>query len=86
MLVLSRRIGEELVIDGEIRIVVLGVRGNQIRLGIEAPPSVHIVRHELVERDRDSRQGHSRPERRPAPVLRHRHARAFVGAAHSEDL
>ena len=47
MLVLSRKWNEAIVIDGNIRITVLGIRGNQIRLGIEAPNSVGIFREEL---------------------------------------
>ena len=50
MLVLSRRIGEEIVIGGEIRVTVLEVRGNQIRLGIVAPQDVRVLRQELEHR------------------------------------
>jgi carbon storage regulator len=48
MLVLSRRIGEELVIDGDIRVIVASVNGSTVRLGIAAPPIVSIVRRELI--------------------------------------
>jgi carbon storage regulator len=48
MLVLTRRIGEEIVIADNIRVRVLAVRGNHIRLGITAPPSVPVVRQELL--------------------------------------
>ena len=51
MLVLSRRIGEEIVIDDTTRVVVLGVRGNRIRLGISAPPHIAIQRSEVRDRD-----------------------------------
>lgn len=47
MLVLSRKVGQEIVIDGNIKVRVLKVKGNTIRVGIEAPPEVHIVRGEL---------------------------------------
>jgi carbon storage regulator len=47
MLVLSRKLNETLVIDGSIRITVVGIRGNQVRLGIEAPDRVGIYREEL---------------------------------------
>lgn len=50
MLVLSRRVGEEIVINGQIRIVVVDVQGNRIRLGICAPPSVSVDRKEVHER------------------------------------
>jgi carbon storage regulator len=44
MLVLSRKVGEEVIIDGEIRIAVVRVRGNRVRLGIQAPADVNIRR------------------------------------------
>lgn len=48
MLVLSRRSGEGIVIDGKISVTVLEIRGGQIRLGIEAPREISIQRDELV--------------------------------------
>ena len=48
MLVLSRHENEAIVIDGRIKITVLEIRGNQIRLGIEAPKDVSVWRGELV--------------------------------------
>jgi carbon storage regulator len=48
MLVLSRRRNESIVIDGRIKLTVIEVRGNQIRLGIEAPDEVRITRSELL--------------------------------------
>jgi carbon storage regulator len=50
MLVLSRKRNETIIINGDIRIMVVDIRGNQVRLGIEAPDSVRIVRQELCER------------------------------------
>ncbi len=50
MLVLSRKLNETIVIDGGIRITVVGVRGDQVRIGIEAPPEVTILREELCRR------------------------------------
>ena len=50
MLVLTRRIGEEIVIAGNIRVTVLAVEGPRIRVGITAPPSVPVVRLELLAR------------------------------------
>ena len=60
MLVLSRKVDQEIVIDGNIKIRVLKVRGNTIRLGIEAPQDVHIARGELDRRD--SRQAKNLPK------------------------
>ena len=50
MLVLSRRVGEEIVIDGDIRISVLEIAKGTIRLGIVAPPLIRIDRQEIHER------------------------------------
>jgi carbon storage regulator len=50
MLVLSRKPGEELVIGDHIRLTVLGIRGNQVRLGFTAPPDVSIKREELYQK------------------------------------
>lgn len=45
---LTRNIGETIVIDGDIKIQILGIKGGQIRLGFNGPKSVHIVREELI--------------------------------------
>ena len=50
MLVLSRQIHEKIVIDGGIEITILKVKGNTIRLGIDAPKDVRILRGELENR------------------------------------
>ena len=52
MLVLSRKLDETIVIDGNIRIKVIGVSGKHVRLGIEAPDRMTILREELIARDR----------------------------------
>lgn len=49
MLVLTRRIGEVIVIDEHIRVVVMEIRGDRIRLGVSAPESVRIDRQEIHE-------------------------------------
>ena len=49
MLVLSRRVGEQLVIAGDIVLTVIEVRGDGVRLGIDAPRSVRIQRAEILE-------------------------------------
>jgi carbon storage regulator len=48
MLVLTRRIGEEIVIAGNIRVTVLAVNGQKVRLGITAPSSIPVARLELL--------------------------------------
>ena len=50
MLVLTRRIGEEIVIGGDIRVTVLEVHGNKVRIGVEAPKSVRVDRQEIHDR------------------------------------
>jgi len=57
MLVLSRKLNETIVINGNIRVTVVGLRGNQVRLGIEAPDSIAIFRQELFDRPRSEDQG-----------------------------
>lgn len=49
MLVLTRRVGETLVIDGNIRVTVLSVDGERVSIGVDAPRSAPIVRQELFD-------------------------------------
>ncbi|HAG62138.1 MAG: carbon storage regulator [Legionellales bacterium] len=57
MLVLTRSIGERLIInDGEIKLSVLEVKGNQVRIGIDAPRDVSVHREEVFERIRSENQ------------------------------
>ena len=53
MLILTRRKEESVIIDGNIKIKILGVRGNQVRIGFEAPEEVVIVREELLDKTFD---------------------------------
>ena len=50
MLVLSRKTDEAIVLDGNVRITILGVKGDRVRLGIEAPRDVSVDRSEVYER------------------------------------
>lgn len=50
MLVLSRKTSETIIINGDITVTVLGIVGNQVKLGINAPKDVEIYREELLER------------------------------------
>lgn len=50
MLVLSRRVGETIVIDEHIQVTVLSIQGNRVRIGIEAPPAVRVDRQEVHQR------------------------------------
>ena len=57
MLILSRRAGDAILIDGGIRIVVLATDSGSVRLGIEAPSQVGIVREEIVNRSAEENRG-----------------------------
>jgi len=58
MLILTRRIGEKLRIGDEIAVTVLGVKGNQVRLGVDAPKDVAVHREEIYQRiQEDKEQG-----------------------------
>jgi carbon storage regulator len=56
MLILTRRVGEAVVIGDEVTVTVLGVKGNQVRLGVNAPRSVSVHREEIYERIRKERE------------------------------
>ena len=55
MLILTRRIGESVVIGDDVGITVLGVKGNQVRLGVKAPKEIAVHREEIYERIRHER-------------------------------
>lgn len=57
MLILTRRVGETLIIGDNIEVTVLGVKGNQVRLGVKAPKDVSVHREEIYERIRDEEGG-----------------------------
>ena len=57
MLILTRRIGETLIVGDDVNITVLGVKGNQVRLGINAPKDVSVHREEIYLRIQQEKQG-----------------------------
>lgn len=61
MLVLSRRTGESVVIGDDITVTVLEVRGDIVRIGIDAPRSVRVNRAELLEQLQESNQASASP-------------------------
>ncbi len=57
MLILTRRAGETLMIGDEVSVTVLGVKGNQVRIGVNAPRDVSVHREEIYERIKNEQAG-----------------------------
>jgi carbon storage regulator len=57
MLILTRRVGETLMIGDEVTVTVLGVKGNQVRIGVNAPKDVSVHREEIYERIKKEQEG-----------------------------
>jgi carbon storage regulator CsrA len=55
MLILTRKVGESLVIGDDVSIIVLGVKGNQVRIGVDAPKSVTVHREEIYNKIQDKK-------------------------------
>lgn len=59
MLILTRRVGETIMIGDEVTITVLGVKGNQVRIGINAPKDVAVHREEIYDRIKHEHEAES---------------------------
>ncbi|RMD70385.1 MAG: carbon storage regulator [Gammaproteobacteria bacterium] len=57
MLILTRRVGESLMIGDDVSVTVLGVKGNQVRIGVDAPRHVSVHREEIYQRIRIEKGG-----------------------------
>lgn len=58
MLILTRRVGEALMVGHEVKLTVLGVKGNQVRIGVNAPKHIAVHREEIYDRiQREQAQG-----------------------------
>ncbi|HET7267888.1 MAG TPA: carbon storage regulator CsrA [Oleiagrimonas sp.] len=66
MLILTRRVGETLMIGDEVTVTVLGVKGNQVRIGINAPKDVAVHREEIYQRIKREERGQDDPADAPS--------------------
>jgi len=66
MLILTRRVGETVMIGNDVTVTVLGVKGNQVRVGINAPKNVAVHREEIFERIKREQQGEPNGESEPS--------------------
>lgn len=62
MLILTRRVGETLMVGDDVTVTVLGVKGNQVRIGVNAPKDVAVHREEIYDRIRKESEGGDAPK------------------------
>ena len=69
MLILTRRVGETVMIGNDVTVTVLGVKGNQVRIGVLAPKEVGVHREEIYERIRHEKVATAEDGKDPATVV-----------------
>ena len=62
MLILTRRVNETLMIGDDVTVTVLGAKGNQVRIGVDAPKSVEVHREEIYQRIQREKNGEGQPK------------------------
>jgi carbon storage regulator len=83
MLILTRRDGETVMIGNDVTVTVLGVKGNQVRVGVNAPRDVAVHREEIFERiKREEEGGNVTTSARPAAVRTNGNGHAGNGMDH----
>jgi carbon storage regulator len=69
MLILTRRVGETVMIGNDVTVTILGVKGNQVRVGINAPKTIAVHREEIYERIKREQEGNTDNDDEPqSPV------------------